>query len=193
MSSSIIRTAHGNGAGALLRAETTPLVEISPLNPELTERGLAARKAAGRPFEPGNSAGKGRKPLLARMPPDAPTAHPRWTVYRKQASRYTQRRCRELAVASGGYLGAGPSAMLASAGLALAASRLLYELASIDMDPALFKQAASLADSARQQELTAVGLAEREAAASYEDDATRVRRERLETAHAITVASQRLD
>ncbi len=81
----------------------------------------------------------------------------------------------------GGTLGAGPSAVLASAGLALAASRYVYALAAESGDPTMFKQAASLADHARTAELTAVALAEREAQAIIEDPADVVRRERLLT------------
>jgi hypothetical protein len=55
--------------------------------------------------------------------------------------------------------------MLANAALALASSRVLYEIASETLDPAMLQSAARLADQARQQELTAVALAEREAAA----------------------------
>lgn len=80
----------------------------------------------------------------------------------------------------GGRLGSGPCAMLASAALALAGSRCLYELGAETLDAGLFKAAAALADSARQCELTAVGLAEREAAGRVEDDDDRLRREKRE-------------
>jgi hypothetical protein len=73
-----------------------------------------------------------------------------------------QRRAGELAIQHGGFLGAGPSAALANAALAMAASRVLYELASVTLDPGLFGQAAKLGESAKQQELFAVGLAARE-------------------------------
>jgi hypothetical protein len=99
------------------------------------------------------------------MPLELAKSDPRYQKALRQAQRYVRRRCRELAVMHGGYLGAGPSAMLASAGLAMAASRVLYELASETLDERVFVSAARLADSARQQELTAVALAEREAAA----------------------------
>ena len=105
----------------------------------------------------------------------------------RQAKRYVQRRCRELAVAHGGELGAGPSAMLAAAGLAMAASRYLYSQAAVTGDAATFRSAAALADSARQQELTAVGLAEREASANAETDDERNRRERIETAREVAL------
>lgn len=179
---SFIRTAHGTGRDAILRAEVPPLDELPPPNATRTERALAARAARGRPFEPGNAAASGRRPKLARMP-DIATTHPSWAAAQKQARRYVQRRCRELAVQTGvPSLGTGPSALLASAGLARAASVVLYEMAAQTLDAGLFRDAAALADKARQAELTAVGLAEREAKAigvGEEDPAARAVRERL--------------
>ena len=178
-----IRAAHGTGRDAILRVEVPPLDELPDPNAARTERALATREARGRPFEPGNAAAKGRRPKLARMPDSVATAHPSWSAYEKQARRYVQRRCRELAVQTGvPSLGTGPSALLASAGLARAASMVLYEMASEKLDPALFRDAARLADSARQQELTAVGLAEREAKAlgiGEQDPASVALQERL--------------
>lgn len=165
-----IRTAHGNGASALLRAERRPLKDIPPLNAADTERGLAEAARRGRPFQKGNRAAENRRPVLALLGVPLEAADPRCRSALRQANALRQRRVRELAVAHGGYLGAGPSSMLGSAARALAASTLLYQLATEALaekrtkDAAeLFKTSAQLADSARQQELTAVGLAEREA------------------------------
>jgi hypothetical protein len=162
---SLLRAAHGKGADAILRAELPPLDEMRPVDAEVTAQGNAVLDARGRPFQRGNTAAKGRKPGLASMGLPIDSADPRYRKALRKAKNYMIRRTRELAAQGGGTLGAGPSAMLSNAALALAASRVLYELAAETLDPALFKQAASLADSARQQELTAVGLAEREAAA----------------------------
>lgn len=161
----ILRSAHGTGAGALLRAERPPLDEQRPLNAADTAAGLALRAQRGRPFQRGNQAAKGRKPSLCALGVPVDTADPRYRKALRKGRRYMQRRARELAVMHGGELGAGPSAMLAHAARATAASVLLYELAGETLDAALFAQAARLADSARQQELTAVALAEREAEA----------------------------
>lgn len=185
--SSYIRAAHGARRDSVLRAEQPPLDEIPDGNAARTEAGLAAREARGRPFERGNAAASGRKPRLARMPAIA-TAHPSWAAAEKQARRYVQRRCRELAVQCGlTSLGTGPSALLAGAGLARAASHVLYEQAAASLDPALFTAAAALADKARSSELTAVGLAEREAKAlgiGEETPTAKVLRERLAAARA---------
>ena len=64
----IIRGAHGEAAkhGAILAAEPLPLDEIKPPNAADTERGLAARKDRGRPFQPSNAAARDRPPTLCR-------------------------------------------------------------------------------------------------------------------------------
>ncbi len=65
-----------------------------------------------------------------------------------------------------GHVSVGVSALLASASLALAASRYLYEKFAEDaggnIGTAMLKQAASLADSARQSELAAWEMCARE-------------------------------
>jgi hypothetical protein len=172
-----LRTAHGNGASALLRAETPALGELPPLNVDDTAAGLAAVEARGRPFQRGNSAGANRKPALCLLGVPIEAADPRYRAAMRKAKAYMERRRRDLAVQHGGQLGAGPCAMLASAALALGASRVLYELASVTLEPALFAQAAKLGDSARQQELTAVALASREGQARGEDEGARIRAE----------------
>ncbi len=100
---------------------------------------------------------------------------PRYRNCIELANRYRRKRVAELSELHGG-LSAGASSMLASAALALAASRYLYELYAVDLGGELgtvmLKQAASLADSARQSELAAwevsarEGLARRKLAAS---------------------------
>jgi hypothetical protein len=160
-----IRSAHGTGAETILRVETPVLDELRPLNAGDTGQGLAERERRGRPFERGNTAATGRKPSLCLMGLPVGTADPRYRRAARKARSWTQRRCRELAVQSGGPLGAGPCGALANAGLALAASRVLYELAAETLSAKMFQQAAELADKAKQQELFAVGLASREAGA----------------------------
>lgn len=173
MPPSILRTAHGSGEPALLRAETPVLDELSPLNAGDAERGLAAAKRRGKPFTKGNAAAKGRKPALAALGLEA--SSPLYRKALKKAERYRQRRVRELAVAHGGYLSAAVAAMIGSASRALASSLVLHELAdellkvgSAKSNKAaanLLLQAARLADSSRQQELTAIAIAERESKA----------------------------
>lgn len=81
------------------------------------------------------------------------------------ASAYRKVRSRELQVAHG-YVSAGASALLATASLALAASRYLYEKATEagpDEVAGILKHASQLADSARSNELAAWELCAREA------------------------------
>ena len=172
--SSIIRTAHGAAAagGALLVAETPPLDESPAPNPCDTAEGLATAKRRGKPYTKGNTCAKNRRPALCLLAVPLTQADPRYRTAMRQANAYRQRRCRELAIAHGGTLGAGPSAMLASSGRALAASVVLNTLAGEALATGdakaaadLFATAARLADSSRSQELTAVALAERDAKA----------------------------
>ena len=169
----MLRTAHGTGTAALLRVERLPLDEEVPLNAADTERGLAEAKRRGRPFEKGNRAAENRKPALALLGVPLDSADPRCRAALRQANSLRRRRVRELAIQHGGHLGAGPCAMLGSSARALAASTVLYTLATEALAAGktkeatdLFQASAQLADKSRQQELTAVAIAAREAVAS---------------------------
>jgi hypothetical protein len=61
-----------------------------------------------------------------------------------------------------GYVSAGVSSLIASASLALCASRYLYEVAAETGDAETLKRASALANDARQGELAAWELASRE-------------------------------
>lgn len=78
-----------------------------------------------------------------------------------QANKYRKIRMKELAQLHG-HVSAGAGALLASASLALASSRFLYQRAAESGDTATLKQAAQLADSARQSELAAWEVAAKE-------------------------------
>lgn len=91
-------------------------------------------------------------------------ADPRYKRALLNASSYRKVRTKELAVMHG-CVSSGASALLASASLALAASRFLYEKVAETGDISLLKQAAQLADSARQSELAAWEMSAREGAA----------------------------
>jgi hypothetical protein len=84
-----------------------------------------------------------------------------------------------LAVAAhvgGGRLSPGVSSIIASASLALAASRYMYDLGAQTCSPKLLGQAAQMAERSRTALLTAHELAAREAAARPEDDVADLRR-----------------
>ncbi len=88
------------------------------------------------------------------------------------ANSYRKVRASELANMHG-CVSSGASALLASASLALAASRFLYEKVAETGEIALLKQAASLGDSARQSELAAWEMSAREGAAKRKLDASK--------------------
>jgi hypothetical protein len=121
---------------------------------------------------PSRSEGRKRKTKLAVMgiPTEAlEGGDPRYARCVRLAAAYRKARVRELAV-SHEFVSSGVSGLLATASLALASSRYLYELAAgggveLDRLPGLLKSAQSLADSARQNELAAWELCARESQA----------------------------
>ena len=158
-----LRTGHGNGAG-VPRIEVCPADELPAPNAAETAANAALRAARGRPFEEGNRAACGRRPKLALLGVSADATDPRYALALRRASRYRKRRCSELATVHG-YVSAGAASLIASASLALCASRYLYEVAAATGDPETLKRASALANDARQNELAAWELATREAAA----------------------------
>lgn len=116
------------------------------------------------PIERVPGAGKGRKTKLAAFglsPSVIAAGDPEYSACLFQANKYRKTRMKELAQLHG-HVSAGAGALLASASLALASSRYLYQKAAADGDSTLLKQASQLADSARQSELAAWELASRE-------------------------------
>ena len=111
-----------------------------------------------------HGAGKGRKTKLAAFglsPAMVKAGDPRYSAALHQANKYRKTRMKEIAQLHG-HVSAGVGALLASASLALAASRFLYEAAAQEPDPQTLKDASKLSDSARQHELAAYELAARE-------------------------------
>jgi hypothetical protein len=89
--------------------------------------------------------------------------------YRAAGDEFVRHHLGALAAQGGGEVGPGPSSIVASAGLQLAASRFVSDRAAATGDPALFKQASQLANDSRQNLLAAYELAVREAAARPEN------------------------
>ena len=114
-------------------------------------------------------AGKGRKTKLAAFglsPSIIKKGDPRYAAALYQANKYRKTRMKELAQLHG-HVSAGAGALLASASLALAASRFLYERYAESVDDGggeleLLKQASGLADKARAAELAAWEMSARE-------------------------------
>jgi hypothetical protein len=158
-----LRTGHGTGAG-VPRVEVLPPDELATPNAHDTAANLASSARRGRPFERGNRAAAGRRPRLALLGVSVDATDPRYALALRRAGRYRRRRCAELAAVHG-YVSAGAGSLIASASLALCASRYLYEVAAGTGDPDTLRRASALANDARQGELAAWELASREAAA----------------------------
>lgn len=150
-----------------LRVEVPPADEL--LRPDADE---AATRLAEGPSGSGRGKwpkGRKRRTKLAVLgiPARALEAgDPAYARCVRLASAYRKTRTRELAVCHG-YVSSGASALLASASMALAASRYLYEQAATSGENQFeqLKIASRLADSARQNELAAWELCAREAVA----------------------------
>lgn len=96
-------------------------IEVKPPRKDLATR-----------FGKGNKAATGRKPAMVKLgvPLSMCDVHdPRYRKLLRNAGSYRRFRCEELARAHG-FLSAGASSMIASASLALAASKWLYVLAA---------------------------------------------------------------
>jgi hypothetical protein len=85
--------------------------------------------------------------------------------YRSAAEEFVKHHLACLAQQAGGELGPGPSTMVASAALQLAASRWAFDRGAEQSDPALIKLGSALANDSRQNLLAAFELAVREAKA----------------------------
>lgn len=170
------RAAHGTGAAALARVETLPADEMpSPVPaPMASDASRAPRQ--GRGFRADDAATKeaarkgglakaGKSRLAASLGLQGLTTSEAFVPYRRSAETFRRHHCSELASMAGGVCGSGPSSMVASAALQLAASRYLFDLAGASGDPQLFVQAAQLADRSRQSLLTAYEMAVRQAQA----------------------------
>lgn len=175
MKKSFIRAGHGAGAGSP-RVELGPPDEASDALPaEDAPIAGVTRRQNGTVDSPeaakalGSKGGrvKARRVRLARslglesFDADSEAFAP----YRRSAQAFRRHHCKAIAAAAGGHCGTGPSSMIASGALQLAASRYMFERASRTGDPADFKAASSLANDSRQNLLAAWELAIREAQA----------------------------
>ena len=175
-----LRTGHGTGSGS-------PRIEVLPAD-ELPEGVPARVAAAARPVarrqngqlassEAGKALGaKGGRAKadrvrlvsslgLAKLADGAALK-----AYWNAAEDFTAHHLKGLAELAGGSVGSGPSSMVVSAGLQLAASRYLFDLGAQAGDPALLKQASALANDSRQNLLAAFEVATREAKARTSRD-----------------------
>ena len=132
----------------------------------------ALRDAKGR-FTPGNALAavggraRGNALKLARLLGfvDIPEGHA-FHRYHRLAKEWRADHAAELAATvGGGRLGPGPSSVIATAALQLAASRYLFDLGAESGNAKLLEQASKLADASRQNILAGHELAAKEAKA----------------------------
>jgi hypothetical protein len=84
--------------------------------------------------------------------------------YRTGAEHFVTHHLSELTAVAGGFVGSGPSSMVSSAALQLAASRYCFDRAAQAGDTDLMKLGSTLANDSRQNLLAAYELAVRTAA-----------------------------
>jgi hypothetical protein len=170
-----LRTGHGTGRGS-------PRIEVLPVD-ELPRPVAAARAEDTRPLnrrpdgkiadsETAKTMGKrggeakARKVRLVDSLGLATIAEESsFGPYRAAAEEFVKAHLSSLATQAGGEVGTGPSTMVASAGLQLAASRWAFDQAALAGDPGLMKLGSTLANDSRQNLLAAYEMATREAAA----------------------------
>lgn len=164
-----IRSAHGRARelGALVVVETLPADELPAGVPDPSAPAQPARDAAGR-YQAGHpatiaaarAAGRQRAGRTALAHTLGVTSEdPDWARFLRQAEAFRRAQVRLLAGSvGGGQCGPAPAALVASAALALAGSRLAYTRGD-------FVLGAKLAAEVRQHLLGAHELAAREATA----------------------------
>jgi hypothetical protein len=143
----------------------------SRLRPRVRSTELS--NAEGEPLAPG--AGKGRRTKLAAMglsPGIIKAGDPDYSKTLYQANKYRKVRMKEIAELHG-HVSAGVGALLASASLALAGSRFLYQKAAEDGDSTLLKQASQLAAEAQRHELAAWEIAAKEGVLKRRQETTK--------------------
>ena len=161
-----LRTGHGNGAG-IPRIEVMPADELPAGVPAETRLESPRDRGAGGKFAAGNSlasaggrARGGHARLARRLRLGDSFKDPRFEPYARSANAFRQAQIASLAqTVGGGYCGPGPSSIIASAALQLAASRFAFEvLGNIEIG-------SKLANDSRQNLLAAHEICAREAVA----------------------------
>lgn len=166
-----LRSGHGRGAG-VPRVECLPADELpapvagDPVPVLRRENGTVADSASAKALGArGTPAKLWRARLVSALGLSDIAAESDFASYRTAGDAFVKEHLASLACQAGGEVGPGPSSIVASAGLQLAASRYLSDKAARDGDPSLFQAASRLANDSRQNLLAAYELAVREAQA----------------------------
>ncbi len=170
MTSSFDRSRHGNarGRGVGRMIEPPRFDELGAGVPDDAPDDAGDDRAASGRFAPGNrTSTKGGRAkaqkvaLISRMGLGDLAAHPRFERYLRRAKPYARALSRHFRKSvSGGAASPAVDTVVASIAWQTAASHFLFELAAESGDPQLFAQASKLANDARQNLLSAHGLAE---------------------------------
>lgn len=188
-----LRAAHGHARGSGPQIEILPPDELPNGTGADTDR--PGRGPDGR-FAPGNriATNKGVRAASGRLGKMA--VDPLYAPFLAWGRRYGAHRRTELAKSHGGAISAGVGALVESAAQMLAQSRFIAAKAGAEGDPDLMKRSGSMACDARQTELAAWELAEREAKtrrAQVRQDPQAVLRARLAAARAAREGSGQQD
>ena len=173
-----LRSPHGNATRA---GNPGPRIEVLPPDElpqplggavqedariQVRDRGRFVAGVAGPVQSAGGRARSGRPSLVTSLGISAEftPSMQAFDNYRRKAASFRRAHTAELAALAGGSCGTGPSSMVASAALQLAASRYLYEQATkgTEVDVAMMREARQQADSSRQNLAMAYELAIRE-------------------------------
>lgn len=176
-----LRNGHGNGAGAP-RIEVLPPDELpqgvqgAPLAPHRPERdGKGRFRPGARTAQAaGGATARDMTRLARRLTLGTTLADPRFKPFAKAAAAFRKQHVTTLARnVGGGHCGTGPSSMVASAALQLAASRFAFEVLGD------FQLGSRLANDSRQNLLAAHELCAREAQTRPKRNALDDMRDRL--------------
>ncbi|HEY5243654.1 MAG TPA: hypothetical protein VIJ22_19370 [Polyangiaceae bacterium] len=164
---------HGTGAG-VPRVEVAhakdlpkpvPAPEAVPTGPvERRQDGTLAGSQAGKALGRLGGKAKARKArLIDSLGLSSVVTETTFGPYRAAAEEFVEHHLGELAKLAGGHVGSGPSTMVSSAALQLAASRWAFDRGAETSDAALFKLGSQFANDSRQNLLASYELATREA------------------------------
>lgn len=164
---SLLRTGHGAGSGQphieIVGDElSAPISDASaPLHrrPNGTIADSATARALG---ARGGAVKSTRARLVSALGLAELAADAEFGPYRDAGDEFVRVHLVSLASQAGGEVGPGPSSIVASAGLQLAASRFVSDRAAREGDPGLMKLASTLANDSRQNLLAGYELAVRE-------------------------------
>jgi hypothetical protein len=157
---SLIQNHNGKLSARIGRPRT-----ITPANADQTEQLLATSPKQGRPFEPGNTAAVGRKPLLTRgslTAEQSEKADPRLRVHLKRGEQYRRVRMAELTKAHG-YVSSGVGIIVATEARLHSFASYFLELGLEEGQQDFLVKSASFANNARTYSLSAWELCAREA------------------------------